>query len=209
VESSGGGGEHFGGLGEIGTSHELTFAVDDGRAFFALGLGLLGHGADHRLGEFDIFELDRLDIDAPVGCVFFDDGENFGGNFFPLGEKFIEGGFRGYASHGGLGELEHGVVNIFNFVDGFGRISDFVVDDSVHFAGDVVASNGILFGNIDGFGADVDFAERLEDGDDEFPAWGNDVAESTHGVNHATLIFVDLLEGDKDQKNNECEWDGL
>lgn len=163
---------------------------------------MLGHGADHGLGEFDVFEFDSLDVDTPGSRVFFDNREDFGGDFLALGEELVERGFGGDAAHGGLGELEHGIENILDFVDSFARIGHLVIDHSVHFAGDVVFGNGILLGDVDGFGANVDFAERLENGDDNFPTWANDVAESTHGIDDATLIFVDLFKGNKDEKNN-------
>jgi len=187
------------------TGHELAFGVDDGRAFFALGLGLFGHGTDHRLGKFDIFEFDGLDVDAPSSGVLFDNSKDFGGDLLSLGEQLVECSLTSDAAHGGLSELKHGVINIFDFVDSLPRVDDFVVDDSVHFAGHVVFGDCVLFGDIDRFGTDVDFAERLEDGDDNLPSWSDDVAKFTHGVDDPALVLVDLFERDQDKKNNERE----
>ncbi len=95
-------GEFGGGFGEIFTGHQFTFRIDDGGTFLTLGLGLFGHGANHRLGELDVLELDSLDIDTPFGRVFVDDREDFGGDLFSLGEEFIERGLASYTTHGGL-----------------------------------------------------------------------------------------------------------
>ena len=92
---------------------------------------------------------------------------------------------------------------ILDFVDGLGGIGNLVVDDGVHFAGDVVLGDRVLLGDVDGFGSDIDSAERLEDGDDEFPAGPNDVAELTHGIHNAALIFVDLLKTHKNEDKNK------
>lgn len=191
------------GLCQVLAGHELTFGVDDGRALLPLGLGLLGHGADHGLGELDIFELDGLDVDTPISRVFVDDREDFGGDFFALRQELIEGSLTGDPAHGGLGELEHGVVDIFDFVDGFGGIGDFVVDHRVHFAGHVVFGDCVLLGDVDGLGTNIDFAETLKNRDDQFPPGGDDIAKATHGINYAALVFVDLFEGDEDDENNQ------
>lgn len=193
-----GGGEHLGCVGQVLTGLELALAIDDSGALLALSLGLLGHGADHRFGKLNVLELDSLDVDAPSITVLIDDGEDFFGDFFSFAEQLIQGGLGSDAAHGGLCQLEHGVVDIFNLVDCHGRIRDFVVDHGVDFAGDVVFGNRVLLGNVDGFGADIDFAEGLENRDDELPSWVNDITEFAHGVDDSALIFVDLFERDED-----------
>ena len=53
---------------------ELAFGVDDFGAAFAFGLGLLGHGAEHGLGQVDLLDLDGDDFYAEGGGVAVDDG---------------------------------------------------------------------------------------------------------------------------------------
>ncbi len=144
-----------------------------------------------------------MDVDTPVGGMFFDDREDFGGDLFALGKELVERGFGGDATHSGLGELEHGVIDVFDFVNGLCCIRHFVVYDGVHFAGDVVPRDSVLLGDVDGFGADVDFAEGLKEGDDQFPAGADDIGEATHRVDDPTLVFIDLLEGGEEEDDEE------
>lgn len=137
--------------------------------------------------------------------MFVDDREDLLGNFLPFAQEFVEGGFTSDSTHGGLSELEHGVVDVLDLVDGHGRVADFVVDDGVDFAANVVFGDSILFGDVNRLGTDINLAERLKDRDDQFPPRVNDIAEFTHGIDYATLVFVDLFERDEDKKNNDWE----
>ena len=54
------------GVGEALGGRELALGVDDLRAPLALGLGLAGHGALHRLREFDVLDLDDARPSRPT-----------------------------------------------------------------------------------------------------------------------------------------------
>ena len=58
-------GEDLAGLRQPLRGLQLALGVDDLGAPQALGLGLLGDGADHGLVEVDVLELDVADLDAP------------------------------------------------------------------------------------------------------------------------------------------------
>ncbi len=57
--------DHVGGVGELGRRLELALGVDDLRAALALGLGLAGDRVLHPLGDLDVLDLDRRDLDPP------------------------------------------------------------------------------------------------------------------------------------------------
>ena len=57
--------DHLGRLGQLAGGLELALGVDDLGPPLALGLGLPGHGALHLLGQVDVLDLDRGDLDAP------------------------------------------------------------------------------------------------------------------------------------------------
>ncbi len=106
-----------------------------------------------------------MDINTPIGGVFVDDREDFGSDLLTLTKEFVERSFARDPAHGGLSELEHGVVDILNLINSFAGVGYFVVDNRIHFAGHIVFGDGILLGDIDSFGADINFAERLKNGD--------------------------------------------
>lgn len=126
--------------------------------------------------------------------MFVDNTEDFGSDLLSLGEELVECCFTCDPTHGGLGELEHGVIDVFYLIDGFAGVDYFVVDNRVHLAANVVFGNSVLLGDIHGLGADINFSKRLKDGDDEFPTRTDDVTEFAHGIDDTTLIFVDLFE---------------
>jgi len=194
VESAGTARHGFGSFGEIAGGNHFSLGVDNRGPFFSLGFSLFGHGANHGFGKLDIFKLDGFDVDAPGVGGFVDDLKDGVGDFFSIAEKLIEGGFADDSTHGGLSQLRDGPENILNFVDGFTSIGDFVVNNGIHFAGNVVFGDGFLFGDVDGLGSDIDLTESLKDGPDQAPTGSDDTSEATHGVNDATFIFVNLFE---------------
>ena len=60
-----GAGDDVGGLAQLLGGLELALGGDDLGAPLALGLGLLGHGAPHLLGQVDLLHLDGGDLHAP------------------------------------------------------------------------------------------------------------------------------------------------
>ena len=54
-----------GGVHQALRGGELALGVDDLCALFALGLGLLGHGAQHGLGQIHLLDLDADDLHPP------------------------------------------------------------------------------------------------------------------------------------------------
>jgi len=63
------GGQKLGGVHQALGGGELTFRVDDLGTLLALGLGLLGHGAQHGFGHVDLLDLDVGDLHAPGSGV--------------------------------------------------------------------------------------------------------------------------------------------
>ncbi len=69
LEGHGPGREEGGGVDELLGGVEFALGVDDLGAAFALGFGLLGHGAKHGFGEVDLPDLDGDDFDSKERCA--------------------------------------------------------------------------------------------------------------------------------------------
>jgi len=98
--------------------------------------------------------------------------------------------------------------HVLDLVDGFAGVDDFVVNNGVHFAGNVVAGDGFLFGDVNGFGADVDFSKVLVDGPDQMPSGFKQAGVAAHGVDDSSFVLVDLFEEGKDEDKNKDGDDG-
>ena len=77
-------------IGQLLRCLELTLGMDDLGSLLSFGLGLLGHGALHRLRELDVFDLNGRDLDAPGLGLLVDDLLELGVNLLAVGEQLIE-----------------------------------------------------------------------------------------------------------------------
>jgi hypothetical protein len=68
----------------------LTLGVDHLGAPEAFGLGLLGNGPDHVLGEVGMFDLDIRHFDTPGISLLVEDRLDIGIEAIPLGEHLVE-----------------------------------------------------------------------------------------------------------------------
>ena len=89
IKAAGSLSEHASGFGDGSGSGLFAFGRDDGSATFAFGFGLFGHSAFHVGGEFNVLELDVLDVDAPFVGLGVDNFADLGGNFVTFAENFI------------------------------------------------------------------------------------------------------------------------
>ena len=60
------GGDNIGGLAKFGGAELFAFGGDNFGPFFALGLGLFGHGPLHGIRQFNIFKLHGAYINSPL-----------------------------------------------------------------------------------------------------------------------------------------------
>lgn len=191
------------GFGEVLGGGDFSFGIDDDGTAFALSLGLFTDGAHHVCWQVDVLQFDGRDLYAPGEGRSIDDLFDLVGNDLALREQFVEGYLARDVAHGGLGELEHGVVHVLDVDDRPSSIDDLVVDDRIDLGGDVVFSDGVLRRNIDGFQAKVDLAHGLKDGDNDTPTWFGQTGVTAHSEAHATLVLLDLAERCEDEDDSD------
>src|SRR5437868_10538466 len=70
LERRGNGADRFGSLRQLQRRFLLALGANDPRAFLADRLGFLGDRALHLLGDVDVLDLDRINLDAPFDRSF-------------------------------------------------------------------------------------------------------------------------------------------
>ena len=103
-------------------------------------------------------------------------------------------------------------MNVLNFQNRFGWIDDLVVNNGIDFGRNVVFCDCILWWNVDGLQAQIDFGHGLKDREDDFPTRFNHGRISTHGEFYAAFELVDLTERDEndgDHREDEKKWHRL
>lgn len=169
----------------------FTFGGDDGSAAFALGFGLLGHGAFHIGGEFNVLEFNRLNINAPFVGLSVDNSADLGGDFIALAEDFIEVEITSDIAQGGLSEGGSGVFIAGSFKDGFGSVDDASIDHGVDIDSDVITRDDFLLGDVHWGGADVNLDHLVNIGDNNAKTGVENTGEFAEAQHDATLILID------------------
>lgn len=204
LDGHGLGGEKGGGVDELLGGVEFAFGMDDLGAALALGLGLLGHGAEHGLGQVDLLDLDGDDFYAEGGGVAVDDGLDALIEAFAVGEKLIELDFAEDGAKGGLGELAGLVDIVGDFDDGPGGFDDAESDDGVDLEGDVVAGDDVLRGDFHSLLTEGDADDLVEGAEDEDDAGAFGVlADATETEDDPTLILFEDFDGADEVKSND------
>src|SRR5208283_1867207 len=199
-----------GGLGrqEMGCIHqalgggELALGVDDFRALLALGLGLLGHGAQHGLGHIHLFDLDVGDFHAPGRGVLIEDALQAQVDLVAVGEEFVEFLLAEHRTQSSLRKLRSLVGVIGDFDDGFLRIDDAEKNDGIHLQGDVVAGDDVLGRNFEGFLAERNAHHAVDRTEDQNYAWTLGCNQASQAEDDTAFIFGQNLDGTQ-QVNNE------
>ena len=83
-------GELLSGLDELLSGLQLALGVDDFGAPQALGLGLLGDGADHLFVEVDVLEFNIGDFNAPRVGLIIEDLLDVLIEFFAFGQHLVQ-----------------------------------------------------------------------------------------------------------------------
>lgn len=190
--------EEMGGFGDSGSGGFFAFGGNDGSATLAFGLGLLGHGAFHVGGEFDILQADAFDVDTPFVGLGVDDFADLGGDFIAFAENFVEVEVAGDVTEGGLGEGAGGIAIIRGFEDGFLGINDASIDYGVNIDGDVITSNDFLLRNVHGGSADVNFEHFVDVRDDDAEARVQGAGIAAETEDDAAFVLVDNADARND-----------
>ena len=104
--------DHVGRLGELRRRLELALGVDDLRAALALGLGLAGDRVLHPLGDLDVLDLDRRDLDPPRLGLGVDHLLERLVEPLALGQQRVEVGAAEHRAQRRLGDLQRRVVEV-------------------------------------------------------------------------------------------------
>lgn len=191
VDTTRGLSEETGSFGDGGSSGFFAFGGDDGGAAFAFGFGLLGHGAFHISGKFDVLELDGLDIDAPFVSLSVDDGADLGGDFVALAKDFVEIKIAGDVAQGSLSKSGSGVFITGSLEDGFGGVDDARINHGVNINGNVIAGDDFLLRDVHWSGADVNFDHLVDIGDNDAKTRVQNPGEFTKAQHDAAFVLID------------------
>ena len=204
LEGHGLGGHERGCFNEFGGGVELAFGVDDFGAALALGLGLLGHGAEHGLGHVDLLDLDGDDFYAEGRGVTVDDGLDALVEGLAMGEQLVEVDLAQDGAEGGLGELRGLVDVVRDLDDGAGGVDDPQGDDGVDFEGDVVAGDDVLRRDFHCFLTKAhpdNLVERAEDEDDARAGGG--LLHAAKAEDDGSLVLLEDLDGVEDVEDDD------
>ena len=85
----------------------------------------------------------------------------------------------------------------------FGRIRNFVVDNCVNFARNIIFGNGVLIGDVSCFGADVQFDHAFNNWPNQTPTRVNRACVFTKTQFNTTLVLIDLPDGGQDEEQDD------
>src|SRR6476619_7174531 len=122
---------HRGGLHHFFRGLKFALSVDYLSAAFALGLGLLGHGALHRVRPRYILHLDRRDFHAPRFGLPVDNLLQLLVDGFALRQQVIEWGLPEDTAQRGLGDKRSGLKKILHLHDGGLRIDHAEINNGI------------------------------------------------------------------------------
>ena len=204
MQGHGLGGHEGGGIDQLCGGVELALGVDDLGAALALGLGLLGHGAQHVLRHVHLLDLDRDDLEAEGRGVAVDDDLDTLVEAVAMGEQFVEIDFAEDGAQRGLRELR-GLVDVVgdldDRLDGIDHAHD---DDGVDLQCDVVACDDVLRGDLHRLLAQAD-ADNLVDGaeDQDDAGAGGVVTDAAQAEDDGAFVLLEDLDGVEDVKQDD------
>ena len=111
--------------------------------------------------------------------------------------------FADHVPHRGLGQLGNREQKVLDFDDRLFRIGNPVINDRIDPDGDIVFRDRLLVRNVHRTHTDVHFLIALENRDDQSPAWLHDADVLSQHELHALFILVDLLDGNKQDRNDK------
>ena len=135
---------HRGGLHHFFRGLKFALGVDDLCAAFALGFGLLGHRALHRVGQRHVLYLDRRDFDAPRFGLSVDDLLQLLVDRLALRKQVIERRLAEHAAQRRLRDERSGLEKILHFHDRGLRIDHAEINNRIDRHRHVVARHHFL-----------------------------------------------------------------
>ncbi len=193
---------------------EFSVSMNHLGAAVAFSLRLLGDGAHHVFGQFDISDLHHADLDAPGLGLGVQNGLNIGIDLAALGQHFIQVVLAQHRAQGGLRQLAGCGEKIFHLDKGLFWIDDAEIQHRIHLDGHVVPRDHVLRWHLVHHGAQIHSGHALQHGDHENQPGPFDPLEATELEHHGPLVFVDDLEGrgqkqhQNDQEEEQWRQDG-
>src|SRR5205809_7588896 len=185
---------------------KFALGVDDLRAAFTLGFGLLGHRALHRVGQRHVLHLDRRDFDAPWFGLPVDDLLQLLVNRLALRKQVVQGGLAEHAAQRGLGDERGGFEKVFHFHDRSLRIDHAEINNRIDRHRHVVTRHHLLPLDVDGHDAQIHSHHAIDNRDEENQPRAFRAEQFSETKNHATLVFAqdaDCLRQNNDGKNDK------
>src|SRR6266481_2920549 len=197
---------HRGGLHHFFRGLKFALSVDYLSAAFALGLGLLGHGALHRVRQRYILHLDRRDFDAPWFGLPVDNLLQLLVDGFALRQQVIEWGLAEDAAQRGLGDKRSGLKKILHLHDSGLRIDHAEIDDGIDRDRHVVTRHHFLSLDVDGDDAQIHSHHAIDDRNEKNQSRPFGAEQLAETENHPALVLSQdadhLRQEDYGEENN-------
>src|SRR3989449_1316426 len=156
--------ENLGRLGELRRRLELAVGVDDLGSALALGLGLLGHGALHVLGQVDLLDLHGRHLDPPWLGVLVDDPLVMLVDLVARRQEVVQLHLAEHAPQRRLGDLRGRVEVILNRDDRALGVDHAEVNDGADLQGHVVARDHVLRRHVERDGLEAHLHHLVDEG---------------------------------------------
>src|SRR5579864_4420862 len=179
--------------------------MDDLGALFAFSLGLFRHGTQHGFRQINLLYFDVRDFHA-VGCgVLVQNALDAGIQFVTVRQQFVQFDFAQHRPQSGLGKLLRLPVIVLYLHHCLRGVDHAPVDHGVHFQGDVIAGDDVLWRDFKRLLAQVNPYHLLNRRKYQDEPWAFGVLlEAAKRKDYATLIFAQDLDAVKDiEKNND------
>src|SRR5262245_3944306 len=177
--------------------------MDDLGAPLALGLGLAGDGAHHRLVQVDVLDLDRGDLDAPRFGLHIERLLDVDVELLALGQQPVELVLAEHRAQRRLRELAGRDEEVRDLDDRLLRIDHAKVDHGVDLDRDVVAGDHVLRRDVEHHRAQLDAHHLLDDGPDHDQARPLHHPETPELEHHAALVLAQDPERPGDENGDE------
>src|SRR5260370_10795307 len=146
---------HRGGLHHFFRGLKFAFGVDDLGTALALGFGLLGHGALHRVGQCHVLYLYRRDFHTPRFGLPVDYLLQLQVDRLALRKQVVQGGLTKHAAQRRLRHQRSSFKKVLHFHDGSLRVDDAEINNRIDCDRHVVSRHHLLFLDTDGDDAQI------------------------------------------------------
>ena len=189
-------------LGQLFRRRHFALRLDDAGALFPDRLGLAGDGALHLLGDVEVFQFDRLDLDTPALHRGAQHLQQAGVDRQAVAQQAVEFALADGVAHPGLGRLLHGVAPVGDRDDGAFRIGGAIPQHGVDLDRDAVAAERLLGVELLRDGAQIDGDLALDKRDQQIKSRPAMALEAAEPEDDGALIFLRHADGHQQQDDD-------